>query len=267
MKKRFGKFDLYFRLTKLIDEYVSENAFKSIILDRINMEDCVYEKKDLPDRETISYWCDEVCSFMSLTYSNDLNRYFFYFNGDTIKLPFGFFGKFDEEEKSETVEEKPVETSENYGTISKSETLFDSDFEEWCKAVEFAEDFRIACQFDYYEPDPELPQQHLVFEGYEEYENSLSSFDELASMVGCENFTDEECAKELSYLLYADVDLANEYLHELHPFDQETLYAFYVAAKDGFNTSWKYNDDAPLGLYCDGKKIFFAYSEEEKGGI
>ena len=158
----------------------------------------------------------------SLTLECEGVYYFAYSNGFEVHC-----SSKNPEENSAKVEEKPVETSENYSTISKSENFFDSD--------------------------------------YEEYENSLSSFDELASMVGCENFTDEECARELSYLLYADVDLANEYLHELHPFDQETLYAFYVAAKDGFNTSWKYNDDAPLGFYCDGKKIFFAYSEEEKG--
>lgn len=143
-----------------------------------------------------------------------------------------------DEKTVETVEKSMVKESENYGTFSK---------------------------LVFKEPNLELPQQHLVLENYEGCENCFSDFDELAVFCECQNFTDEECARELSHLLYDDVDLANKYLRELHPWDQETLYAFYIAARDGFNSKWKYEDDAPLALLCDGKKVFFAYSEEEKG--
>ena len=113
-----------------------------------------------------------------------------------------------EEEKPETVEDKPAEEVENYGTFS--------------------------------------------------------DFDELALFCECKNFTNEEMAEELNYILYEDIDLATEYFDTLHPFDKEMLYAFYIAAKEGFNSKWKLDDDAPLGIFCDEGKIFLAYSEESE---
>lgn len=125
---------------------------------------------------------------------------------------------------SETLEEMPVETSENYSSFSDSETLFDSEREEY----------------------------------------NYTDFGELARFCGCENFTPEQCASELSHLLYGDIELSNKLLHELHPFDQETLYLFYMSAKLGKN-SWRYLGDAPLEFCFYDNEYFFAYSEEEKG--
>lgn len=103
-------------------------------------------------------------------------------------------------------------------------------------------------------------------EEYESYNRScgFANFDELAMFCECQNFTDEECARELYVLLYDDIDLANQYFETLHPYDQETLFEFYMAAKKGFNHCFKYDPDAPLAIYYYEGKYFLAYSSEDE---
>lgn len=114
----------------------------------VKMKDCRYDK--CRGLETLLYHNWNVKSdyndyeIVSMNYGSDVcfkTSFSVYdedgYVGETVdrKRIYPVF----EEEKSETVEEKPAETSENCGTFS-----------EWVDAVEFAEDMRIAMQFDDY---------------------------------------------------------------------------------------------------------------------
>lgn len=162
----------------------------------VKMKDCRYEKyhgmetlnyhnwdakSDYNDYEIVSmnYGSDVCFKTSSSVYDEDG------YVGETVdrKRIYPIF----EEEKSETVEEKPVETSENCGTFSNSEekvvvekevtvafpvAISDSDEEEvdWIEAMKktvnsYPETFpKLVVK----EIDPDAPQQHFVFEKEEE---------------------------------------------------------------------------------------------------
>jgi hypothetical protein len=79
-------------------------------------------------------------------------------------------------------------------------------------------------------------------------------------------FTEEQCASELSYLLFNDAEKMNELFEELSQVDQEVLYAFYLATKNHEN-SWTMNEEFANAMYRNRYRIFIAPNPKKEKEI